>query len=63
MDYSLLLLKFEALSLSQDTVRWFHSYLSDRQQLVDVSGTFFSCADSDTDYLNFRTPFTFNLRQ
>ena len=39
------------------------SLISDRQQLVDVSGTFFLGEDSDTDYLNFRTPFTFNLRQ
>ena len=32
-------MKLEALGLSQDITRWFQSYLSDRQQLVDVSGT------------------------
>lgn len=44
VDHSILLMKLEALGLSQDIIRWFHSYLSDRQQLVDVSGTFSSCA-------------------
>ena len=44
VDHSILLMKLEAPSLSQDIIRWFHSYLSDRQQLVDVSGTFSSCA-------------------
>ena len=29
----------EALGLSQDITKWFQSHLSDRQQLVDVSGT------------------------
>ena len=45
VDHSILLMKLEALDLSHGIVRWFHSYLSDRQHLVDVSGTFFSCAD------------------
>ena len=44
VDHSILLMKLEALGLRQDIIRWFHSYLSDRQQLVDVSGTFSSCA-------------------
>ena len=39
VDHSILLMKLEALGLSQDIIRWFQSYLSDRQQLVDVSGT------------------------
>ena len=39
VDHSILLMKLEALGLSQDIIRWFHSYLSDRQQLADVSGT------------------------
>lgn len=43
--HSILLTKLEALGLSNDAVRWFRSYLSDRQQLVDVSGTFSSCED------------------
>ena len=34
--------KLEALGLSEDVVRWFHLYLSDRQHFVDVSGTFSS---------------------
>ena len=43
VDHSILLTKLEAFGLSEDVVRWFHSYLSDRQQLVDVSGTFSVC--------------------
>lgn len=43
VDHSILLMNLEALGLSQDIIRWFHSYLSDRQQLVDVSGTSSSC--------------------
>ena len=39
VDHSILLMKLEALGLSQDITRWFQSYLSDRQQLVDISGT------------------------
>ena len=39
------MIKLEALGLSQDVIRWFRSYLSDRQQLVDVSGTFSSSAE------------------
>ena len=42
VDHSISLTKLEALGLSEDMVRWFHSYLSDRQKLVDVSGTFSS---------------------
>ncbi|MCU7801520.1 MAG: reverse transcriptase family protein [gamma proteobacterium symbiont of Lucinoma myriamae] len=45
VDHSILLMKLEALGLSQDIVRWFRSYLSDRQQLVDVSGMFSSSAE------------------
>ena len=37
-------MKMEALGLGQDVVRWFHSYLSDRRQLVDVSGVLSSSA-------------------
>ena len=35
VDHNILLMKLEALCLNQDVVRWFRSYLSDRQQLVD----------------------------
>ena len=38
-------MKLKALGLSQDVSRWFQSYLSDRQQLVDVSGTLSSHAN------------------
>ena len=37
----ILLAKLGAMGLSNDIVRWFKSYLSGRQQLVDVAGTFF----------------------
>ena len=33
------MIKLEALCLSQHITRWFQSYLSDRQQLVDLSST------------------------
>jgi hypothetical protein len=39
VDHSILLMKLEALGLSGSVIRWFSSYLSDRHQLVDVSGT------------------------
>ena len=42
VDYSVLLAKLEAIGLSNCIVKWFQSYLSGRQQLVDVSGTFSS---------------------
>jgi hypothetical protein len=40
VDHTILLMKLESLGLGQDILRWFRSYLSERQQLVDVSGTF-----------------------
>ena len=43
VDHSILLAKLEAIGLSNDIVKWFQSYLSGRQQLVDVAGTFSSC--------------------
>ena len=39
------MMKLKALGLSQDVSRWFQSYLSDRQQLVDASGTLSSDAN------------------
>ena len=39
VDHAILLMKLEALGLSPDVIRWFRLYLSDRQQLVDLSGT------------------------
>ena len=39
VDHDMLLIKMEALGFSQDVIRWFRSYLSDRRHLVDVSGT------------------------
>ena len=45
VDHGILLMKFKALGLSQDVSKWFWSYLSDSQQLVDVSGTISSHAN------------------
>ena len=45
VDHSILLAKLEAIGLRNDIVKWFQSYLSGRQQLVDVAGTFTSCAN------------------
>ena len=45
VDHGILLMKLKVLCLSQDVSRWFRSYLSDRQQLVDVSGTLSSHAN------------------
>ena len=45
VDHAILLMKLKALGLSQDVSRWVQSYLSDRQQLVDVSGTLSSHAN------------------
>ena len=39
VDHSILHTKLKASGLGNDILRWFRSYLSDRQQLVDVSGT------------------------
>ena len=44
VDHGILLMKMEALVFSQDVIRWFRSYLSDRRQLVDLSGTLSSSA-------------------
>ena len=40
VDHSILSMKLQALGLNELSVRWFSSYLSDRHQLVDISGTF-----------------------
>ena len=37
--HSVLLMKIEAIGLGNDITRWFESYLCDRQQLVDNSGS------------------------
>ena len=39
MDHSILLMKLRTVSLGDDILRWFNSYHTDKQQLVDVSGT------------------------
>ena len=44
VNHVILLVKMEALCFSQDVIRWFRSYLSDRPQLVDLSGTLSSSA-------------------
>ena len=45
VDHDILLMKLELLGLSSDAIRWSRSYVSGRQQLVDVSGTFSSQAN------------------
>ena len=40
VDHGILLMKLKAIGLSDMAVQWFRSYLSDRHQLVDVSGKY-----------------------
>ena len=40
VDHGILLMKLKAIGLSDMAVKWFRSYLSDRHQLVDVSGKY-----------------------
>ena len=42
VNHTTLLTKLKAYGLGNDICRWFESYLSGRQQLVDVRGTFSS---------------------
>ena len=42
VNHSIFLMKLKAIGLSESPVRWFSSYLSDRRQLVDLSGTYSS---------------------
>ena len=42
VDHDVLKMKLESLGLSSNAIRWFRLYVSGRQQLVDVSGTFSS---------------------
>ena len=44
VDHSTLLMKLSAAGLGDDILRWFRSYLSDRQQLVDISCTYSTTA-------------------
>ena len=44
VDHSIILIKLEASGLGNDILVWFKSYLSDRTQLVDLSGTHSSCS-------------------
>jgi len=44
-------MKLEVAGLGRDMLRWFTSYSSNRQQLVDVSGT-----HSKTAYITFGVP-------
>ena len=39
VDHSILLMKPQASGLGDENLRWFKPYLSERKQLVDVSGT------------------------
>ena len=42
--HSILVMKLKASSLCNDNLYWFKPYLSDRTQLVDLSGTHSSCS-------------------
>ena len=44
VDLDILLMKIDTLGFSQEVIRWFCSFQSDRRQLVDVSGTLSSSA-------------------
>ena len=39
VNHSILLSKFQAMGMNKSTVTWFKSYLSQRKQFVDISGT------------------------
>lgn len=39
VNHSILLMKLKAMGLTQSSLMWFSSYLSDRHQLVELSGT------------------------
>ena len=59
VDHGILLMKLKALGLSQDISRWLRSYLSDCQQLVDVSGTLSSHANISYFRDQYWDPFYF----
>ena len=40
VNHPILLMKLKAIGLSESSIRWFTSYLSDRRQTVDLSGSF-----------------------
>ncbi|XP_060569731.1 uncharacterized protein LOC132728128 [Ruditapes philippinarum] len=42
VDHTIFLMKLQTSGLGDDIIRWFRSYFSERQQLVDVSGSFSS---------------------
>lgn len=65
VDHSILLMKLQASGLGDDIIRWFKSYLSERQQLVDVSGSFSSTSSITRGvphWFNPWAPLLFNLR-
>ena len=43
VNHSILLKKLESIGVDDNAVKWFCSYLIDRKQFVDVSGTYSSC--------------------
>ena len=40
VQHNILLEKLSALGMSDNTVKWFRNYLTDRRQLVDINGTY-----------------------
>jgi retron-type reverse transcriptase len=51
IDHALLLEKLQALGVSNDALRWFKSYLTERQQAVPIGSTL-----SETRTLNYGVP-------
>ena len=45
VNHAILLAKLKALGMTTDAVNWFQSYLSDRQQIVDVNGILSNAKD------------------
>ena len=45
VNHAILLAKMKALGMTTDAVNWFQSYLSDRQQIVDVNGILSNAKD------------------
>ena len=45
VNHAILLAKMKALGITTDAVNWFQSYLSDRQQIVDVNGILSNAKD------------------
>ena len=67
VNHAILLAKLKALGMTTDAVNWFQSYLSDRQQIVDVNGILSNAKDVTcawcTTWLHTRTSLIFDMRE